>query len=250
MNTKKKVVIIGLGNIGQAVAGNLAKSSRSFIVAGRDHAKVEAVATQWGLAVEAAPIDPVGVVLQLGLRGGHGVPAVARQRRGVLDGIGLEEKEVGFGRHLPAVAGQVRDVALAAHGRTRPLVGRCALHSVEELGHARRHGGDGRSFLGLLEQFREHVALAGDVLQMVVDQLPSIVREMAAPLSSIDQMSVVSTDGATPLVKTVASGIGQTTELVKGLTGVDLAGLFHNASTDATNAPDVPGGSAGSSSKA
>ena len=88
------------------------------------------------------------------------------------------------------------------------------------------------------------------VLQMVVDQLPSIVREMAAPLSSIDQMSVVSTDGATPLVKTVASGIGQTTELVKGLTGVDLAGLFHNASTDATNAPDVPGGSAGSSSKA
>ena len=88
------------------------------------------------------------------------------------------------------------------------------------------------------------------VLQMVVDQLPSIIREMAAPLSSIDQMSVVSTDGATPLVKTVASGIGQTTELVKGLTGVDLAGLFHNASTDATNAPDVPGGSAGSSSKA
>jgi len=55
MNTKKKVVIIGLGNIGQAVAGNLAKSSRSFIVAGRDHAKVEAVATQWGLAVEVAP---------------------------------------------------------------------------------------------------------------------------------------------------------------------------------------------------
>ena len=55
MNTNKKVAIIGLGNIGQAVAGNLAKSSRSFIVAGRDHAKVEAVATQWGLAVEVAP---------------------------------------------------------------------------------------------------------------------------------------------------------------------------------------------------
>lgn len=55
MNTNKKVAIIGLGNIGQAVAGNLAKSSRSFIVAGRDHAKVEAVAAQWGLAVEVAP---------------------------------------------------------------------------------------------------------------------------------------------------------------------------------------------------
>ena len=55
MHTNKKVAIIGLGNIGQAVAGNLAKSSRSFIVAGRDHAKVEAVATQWGLAVEVAP---------------------------------------------------------------------------------------------------------------------------------------------------------------------------------------------------
>ena len=55
MNTNKKVAIIGLGNIGQAVAGNLAKSSRSFIVAGRDHVKVEAVAAQWGLAVEVAP---------------------------------------------------------------------------------------------------------------------------------------------------------------------------------------------------
>ena len=55
MNTNKKVAIIGLGNIGQALAANLAKSSRSFIVAGRDQAKVEAVSAQWGLAVEVAP---------------------------------------------------------------------------------------------------------------------------------------------------------------------------------------------------
>lgn len=79
------------------------------------------------------------------------------------------------------------------------------------------------------------------VLQMVVDQLPAIVREMAAPLSSINQMSVVSTDGATPLIKTVAQGIGQTTELVKGLTGVDLAGLFQTASEDTTKeSPQTP----------
>ncbi len=55
MTTNKKVAIIGLGNIGQAVANDLVKSSRSFIVAGRDQAKVESLATQWGLAVEVAP---------------------------------------------------------------------------------------------------------------------------------------------------------------------------------------------------
>lgn len=54
MTTNKKVAIIGLGNIGSAIANNLSKSSRSFIVAGRDHQRTTEVTTQWGLAVEVA----------------------------------------------------------------------------------------------------------------------------------------------------------------------------------------------------
>ena len=43
----KKIAIIGLGNIGKAVAGNLNRGGRSFIVAGRDTWKVEETAKEW-----------------------------------------------------------------------------------------------------------------------------------------------------------------------------------------------------------
>ena len=43
MKTEQKIAVIGLGNIGKAVAENLNKSGRKFIVAGRDTAKVQEV---------------------------------------------------------------------------------------------------------------------------------------------------------------------------------------------------------------
>ena len=39
MKNAEKIAVIGLGNIGKAVAENLNKSGRKFIVAGRDTAK-------------------------------------------------------------------------------------------------------------------------------------------------------------------------------------------------------------------
>lgn len=47
MQNSAKVAIIGLGNIGKAVAENLNKSNRPFIVAGRDTAKTNEIAQQW-----------------------------------------------------------------------------------------------------------------------------------------------------------------------------------------------------------
>ena len=47
MKTEQKIAVIGLGNIGKAVAENLNKSGRKFIVAGRDTAKVQEVAKAW-----------------------------------------------------------------------------------------------------------------------------------------------------------------------------------------------------------
>ncbi len=47
MQNSVKVAIIGLGNIGKAVAENLNKSNRPFIVAGRDTAKTTEIAKQW-----------------------------------------------------------------------------------------------------------------------------------------------------------------------------------------------------------
>lgn len=53
----QKIAIIGLGNIGQAIATNLSKSSRSYIVADRNIKKAEELALNWGKLVEVEPIS-------------------------------------------------------------------------------------------------------------------------------------------------------------------------------------------------
>lgn len=133
---------------------------------------------------------------------------------------------------------EARRQEAAAEAEAVRLAGQAEADKTSAMAHAEaeRTLGVGKAEAEATSAKAEAMRAYGEaaVLQMVVEQLPNIVREMAAPLSSIDQMSVVSTDGATPLVRNVASGIGQTTELVKGLTGLDLAGLFHNASEGAT----------------
>ena len=58
MKNAEKIAVIGLGNIGKAVAENLNKSGRKFIVAGRDTAKVKEVAKAWQNAQVADIVIP------------------------------------------------------------------------------------------------------------------------------------------------------------------------------------------------
>lgn len=63
------------------------------------------------------------------------------------------------------------------------------------------------------------------VLQMLVEILPQVAREVAAPMGSIDKLTVVSTDGAGQLPKQVTDNVVQTLELLRNTTGVDLESL-------------------------
>ncbi len=56
MKTNQKLAIIGLGNIGAAVADQLSKSPRNFIVSGRNLERVANIAQRWGLAAEVLDI--------------------------------------------------------------------------------------------------------------------------------------------------------------------------------------------------
>jgi len=60
----------------------------------------------------------------------------------------------------------------------------------------------------------------------VITALPDIAREMAAPLGNIDTLSVVSTDGANDLTKSVANNITQLQDVVRASTGLDLVALL------------------------
>lgn len=57
MSQSQKVAIVGLGNIGKAVAANLAKSNRSFIAADRSIEKATEIAKGFGASARPADID-------------------------------------------------------------------------------------------------------------------------------------------------------------------------------------------------
>ncbi|MGI8459764.1 MAG: flotillin family protein [Propionibacteriaceae bacterium] len=64
------------------------------------------------------------------------------------------------------------------------------------------------------------------VLQMLIEVLPQIAREVAAPISAIDQLTIVSTDGAGALPKQVIDNVVQTLSMLKTTTGLDLETLI------------------------
>lgn len=56
MSQKKKIAVIGLGNIGSAVAANFVKGNRPVIIADRTYDKARSLAQQLGSLAEAAEI--------------------------------------------------------------------------------------------------------------------------------------------------------------------------------------------------
>jgi flotillin len=64
------------------------------------------------------------------------------------------------------------------------------------------------------------------VLDLLVQVLPQVVEAASRPLGEIDKMTVISTDGASSLTRTVAANVAQGIQMGSDLTGVDLAGLL------------------------
>lgn len=67
------------------------------------------------------------------------------------------------------------------------------------------------------------------VLQMLIEVLPQIAKEVASPISAIDQLTVISTDGAGALPKQVTDNVTQTLQMLKTSTGLDLESLIHRS---------------------
>ncbi|MGW7451098.1 flotillin family protein [Streptomyces sp. NPDC054787] len=79
------------------------------------------------------------------------------------------------------------------------------------------------------------------VIQMMVEALPQVVAKAAEPLSAIDRMTVISTDGASKLSRTVTDNVAQGMELLSSTTGVDLAQLLQGLTAPKASAvPETP----------
>jgi len=74
------------------------------------------------------------------------------------------------------------------------------------------------------ESFAEYGEAA--VLDLVVRMLPQVVEAASRPMSGIDKMTVISTDGASSLTRSVAANVAQGLQLGTDLTGIDLGRLL------------------------
>ncbi|GAA3488925.1 MULTISPECIES: flotillin family protein [Streptomyces] len=83
------------------------------------------------------------------------------------------------------------------------------------------------------------------VIQMLVEALPQVVAKAAEPLSAIDKMTVISTDGASQLSRTVTDNVAQGMELLSSTTGVDLAALLKGIAQKGTGSVTGAGASTG-----
>jgi flotillin len=74
------------------------------------------------------------------------------------------------------------------------------------------------------EAFRHYGEAA--TLDLIAAILPDMISAASEPLSSVERMTVISTDGASQLAKTVSSNVEQGIQIGSDLTGVDLRGLL------------------------
>ena len=75
---------------------------------------------------------------------------------------------------------------------------------------------------------------ADDLLrQLIIEQLPAIVRAASEPLSAIANMTVISSDGrgSEQVGQSVASQLATSTQLIKDLVGIDIAELVTGRAT-------------------
>ncbi|MFF0740914.1 flotillin family protein [Streptomyces sp. NPDC004111] len=78
------------------------------------------------------------------------------------------------------------------------------------------------------------------VIQMLVEALPQVVAKASEPLSAVDKMTVISTDGASRLSRTVTDNVAQGMELLSSTTGVDLAELLKGVAAKGKGGDRVP----------
>ncbi|MEM7339497.1 MAG: SPFH domain-containing protein [Actinomycetota bacterium] len=64
------------------------------------------------------------------------------------------------------------------------------------------------------------------IVDLLAGMLPELVREASAPMSAIDKLTVISTEGASDVTRAVAGNVTQGMELASDVLGVNLADLF------------------------
>ncbi|WP_025155475.1 flotillin family protein [Leifsonia aquatica] len=117
---------------------------------------------------------------------------------------------------LAGEAERDRQIALAAGVRAD---GEARAAAIEAEGLAEARATDAKA--EALRKFGE-AGLASEI----IDRLPEITRAIAEPLGNIDNLTVISTEGASAVTKTIGQVASEVPKVVKDLTGLDLGGIL------------------------
>lgn len=120
-----------------------------------------------------------------------------------LAGVADRDRQVAQAEGIKA-EGEARATAIAAEGLAEARATDAKAEALKKYGDA---------------------ALANEVIA----RLPEIAKAIAEPLSAIDHLTVVSTDGASALTKTVSQVAGELPGVLTSLTGLDLTTLLKKA---------------------
>ena len=80
------------------------------------------------------------------------------------------------------------------------------------------------------------------IIQTVLSMLPEIVRAAAEPMGNIGQLTVLSNDGASDMVRNVTRTVTEAGATVKGLTGIDIPAMLGQAMGGAGSGGPTSGG--------
>lgn len=137
--------------------------------------------------------------------------AQARREAAELAGEGVRSERVAI------AAAALREAEVAA--TSLQLEGQAQAAAIGAKGNAEAEAMTAKA--DAFEKFGEAA-----ILQMLVEMLPKITAEAAAPMAAIDNLTIVSTDGAGALPKQVTSTVTETNAMMKAATGIDLTSFL------------------------
>ncbi|MDT0322024.1 flotillin family protein [Streptomyces millisiae] len=139
-----------------------------------------------------------------------------------------QEAEARRVAEVAAARAEAERARLTGEGEKQRRAALAEAHQLEGRAQAAAIAAVGASEAEAMRRKAEAFAGYGDaaMLQMLVEVLPQVVAKAAEPLSAIDRMTVISTDGAGRLPRAVADNVAQGMELLASTTGVDVASLL------------------------
>ncbi|MEZ5087498.1 MAG: SPFH domain-containing protein [Tessaracoccus sp.] len=142
--------------------------------------------------------------------------AAAEQAR--LTGIGEQSRRAALAEAEAiegAKRGEAEKARRIAEAEAVRAEGEAKAAAILAVGQAEAEAMDKRA-----EAFKHYNDAA--VLQMLIEALPKIAEEVSKPISNIDTLTVVSTEGAGTIPRQVTDNLLQTIQMVKDTTGFDL----------------------------